>query len=226
MAGGFPCQGISRLNVRRKGLGDVRTALFWEVMRVIELAMEVFGGCDVRCLGENPDSGPPEDLKVISETFGRVPFRLCASQFSNVRRPRLYWLDWPLGPELTADVKECPNWVELRHQEDPGPVSRWLLPGSKWGGAEQGGRLPTFVRATRRRRPPEAPAGLSSLHPFVTMRWHGGLQTSGRPRPTSARASTSSSARAGAWRCLAQRSVRCCWGSAAITQWRACDRAS
>eukprot|EP00959_Pyramimonas_sp_CCMP1952_P235008 4910755-Pyramimonas_sp.AAC.1 len=40
----------------------------------------------------------------FSQVMGVVPVELCASGRSPVKRPRLYWVDWPLGLE-TSEFK-------------------------------------------------------------------------------------------------------------------------
>jgi site-specific DNA-cytosine methylase len=43
VSGGFPCQGMSQLNFRRKGLQDLRTQLYFELLRVWDIVCTCFG---------------------------------------------------------------------------------------------------------------------------------------------------------------------------------------
>ena len=53
----------------------------------------------VLTLGENVSSMTASAREKFSRVLGSVPVDLCASGCSPAKRPRLYWLNWPLGPE-------------------------------------------------------------------------------------------------------------------------------
>ena len=91
VGGGFPCQGMSALLAGRRGLDDPRSALFWELVRVWQLVVQVFGGPGgLRCesLAENVANGPHGDIACINRTLGIKPYLICAGGVSHVRRPR------------------------------------------------------------------------------------------------------------------------------------------
>ncbi|CAK0905850.1 unnamed protein product [Prorocentrum cordatum] len=101
--GGSPCQGVARINA----CGQAFT------------------------LGENVSSMTAADRGRFSQgqVMGVVPVELRAGGCSLVKRPRLYWVDWPLGPETSEfqyqqkdEVTEAvltgswPSWAEQLEQ--------------------------------------------------------------------------------------------------------------
>lgn len=95
---GPPCQGVSGLNVDRRGaLRDHRSSLFVHVERIRSLVKHHFPWAQVRYLAESVASMDEQDRCVMSESFGDSANNIDASGVSLARRPRLYWCDWELS---------------------------------------------------------------------------------------------------------------------------------
>ena len=95
---GPPCQGVSGLNVDKKGaLKDARTCLFAQVPRITSLIRKCFPWCQVKFLMESVASMDDHDRHHMSEAIGFGPWHVDSGQVSPCRRPRLYWVDWELG---------------------------------------------------------------------------------------------------------------------------------
>ena len=90
--GGSPCQGLSKLSSERQHLDDPRSALFFDLERVLGWVHEVAKEMKVWDLRfvENV-VGDDEDIKTMSEALKRRPVMVCSSGLSRVRRPRLFW---------------------------------------------------------------------------------------------------------------------------------------
>eukprot|EP00435_Cladocopium_sp_Y103_P032749 s505_g8.t1 len=147
VAGGPPCQGVSGLNVDRKGaLKDARSNLFVHVRRVFLLAKKKFPWAQVHALMESVFSMDEKDRSTMSEHMGVLPYMVDAGGVSICRRPRLYWLTWELqlAPgviKLTCEIQQQDFLLKGWH----------LMPGSK---------LPTFTTSRPRNSPGPRPAGL------------------------------------------------------------------
>lgn len=69
-----PCQGVSGLNVDRRGaLHDLRSCLFSHVPRIRELLQHAFPWCPVHCIMESVSSMDSSDRGIMSEAFGDLP---------------------------------------------------------------------------------------------------------------------------------------------------------
>ena len=170
VVGGSPCQGVSRINVGREGWSDERTQLARHIPRVAELIRTAAPGVKVHTLGENVASMTADDRDAFSVLYGSIPVELCSGGCSPVKRPRLYWISWPL--EKSADLSYSAQ----------GSVVIATLHGShpEWAGRlERGAARPegeiepfaTFVRPIPRSTPPLSPAGLKSSPPAALERW-------------------------------------------------------
>ena len=173
LGAGPPCQGVSGLNVDRKGaLKDQRSNLFVHVGRVRQLLARAFPWARVATLMESVASMDPKDMFVMSQDYGDKPFLVDAKDFSIGRRPRVYWLDWELCPEQDFQVKvnESPDlWgyheVQMTAVVDP---SAYLTSG--WQKVSDD-PFPTFTTSRCREHPGRRPAGLHACQSHEVARW-------------------------------------------------------
>ncbi|CAK0901035.1 unnamed protein product, partial [Prorocentrum cordatum] len=169
--GGSPCQGAARANAAAGGWAEALAQPVRHIPRVATLAREACPELAALPLAENASSMSEEGRRHFNRALGSVPIELCASGCSLARRPRLHWLDFPLGPqtpELSWEVEAgairgtlrgaWPFWAE------------WLESGASRPRGERGARA-TFTRPIPREEPPVAPAGLASTGPAARARW-------------------------------------------------------
>ena len=115
--GGSPCQGVARINASGQGWAEERTRLVDHIPRAAAIVKRVAPEIRVLTLGENVSSMSPEDRERFSKALGSVPVQLCSGDSSPVRRPRLYWINWPLGavtPELSWEAQPGVIMATLR----------------------------------------------------------------------------------------------------------------
>ena len=75
VAGGPPCQGVSKLNASRlRALLDPRSSLVSEMRRLKDIAVDVFSWCPVYSLMESVSSMSVEDRITYSRTIGLLPY--------------------------------------------------------------------------------------------------------------------------------------------------------
>ncbi|CAJ1352217.1 unnamed protein product [Effrenium voratum] len=170
---GPPCQGVSGLNVDKKGaLKDARSCLFAEVPRITALIRKCFPWCQVKFLMESVASMDDRDRHHMSEAIGFGPWHVDSGQVSPCRRPRLYWVDWELdGGEgvLKPQPPGAPG-------KDVGLVS--LSATVDWKDFLKGGWkpppsgvFPTFTTSRPSPAPGRKPAGLGTCQPHERSRW-------------------------------------------------------
>jgi DNA (cytosine-5)-methyltransferase 3A len=94
LIGGSPCQGISRLNQNQEGLQHNESVLFWEFVRLLNLAREV--NQNVYFLLENTP-GKKEATNAITKELKRLPIKFNSAWVSAQNRPRLYWTNIPVN---------------------------------------------------------------------------------------------------------------------------------
>ena len=95
LGAGPPCQGVSGLNVDRRGaLRDARSCLFSHVPRIEQAIRRWFTWCPVFTLIENVASMDAGDCSLMNSAYGLEPWLVDASGISLPRRPRLYWFNW------------------------------------------------------------------------------------------------------------------------------------
>ena len=158
VGGGPPCQGVSGLNVSRKGaLRDERSSLFPHVRRVYDHCKTCFPWAQVHYLMESVWSMDAEDRAVMSQSIGVCPYMIDSYGISLCRRPRLYWLSWELtgGQGVEISAVQGDGWFAF---------SKVVLKaeGAKLVGTEG---LPTFTTARPRDSPGPRPAGLWQCSP-------------------------------------------------------------
>ena len=166
--GGSPCQDVSGLNAQRVGIGGERSSLFFEMVRVIKLLLKE--KWKVFSMTENVASMSNADRDIFSQTLGLIPRRACPSGFCQVRRPRYYWINWVVrsSPGVQVEAKD-----ECRHVKLAGkgfPSHLWVSDGWEFCGNEAT-KLPTFVRAIRRKKQTHLPAGIATTPKPARQRW-------------------------------------------------------
>lgn len=155
---GPPCQGVSGLNIDRRGaLRDHRSSLFVHVERIRELVRKQFNWAQVRW------------------SFGDPPVQIDASGVSLARRPRLYWFDWELRPgqgvslgPLEGRDDAAFRKVELEAEK---VEQTYLQPGCSKVSTEP---FPTFTTSRPRSYAGRRPAGLDKLNAQEKIRWEEG----------------------------------------------------
>ena len=173
LGAGPPCQGVSGLNVDRRGaLRDHRSSLHVHVARIRDLVRKAFPWAQVHSLMESVQSMDDADRQVMSDSFGTLPWAIDAVGVSMARRPRLYWLTWDVTASEGASVQSPEKGrkagfgsITLRGQVD---TSRYLSPG--WSRTTEL-PLPTFTTARPRDFPGRRPAGLDKLSPEEKRQW-------------------------------------------------------
>lgn len=165
--GGSPCQDLSALLADREGLAGSRSKLFYEMPRIFKALKEEFD-CPVHTFVENVFSMTPASRNDFTKELQVEPILVDCTAFSNCRRPRLFWVDWPVharGDELMVDQEGYQEW---QFPSMLGDKKWWLEPGCAH---DHEGPLPTFTRALPRRTPPKQAAGLSTASDEAIERW-------------------------------------------------------
>lgn len=173
VGGGPPCQGVSGLNVDRKGaLKDARSSLFPHVRRVFEHCKVCFPWAQVHYLMESVWSMDEWDRAVMSESIGSCPYVIDSFGVSLCHRPRVYWLSWELVASEGVTIGECQGqgWkaftpVSLSCDLDP---TDYLTTGCSLAGTDG---LPTFTTSRPRDSPGPRPAGLWQCNKEEVLRW-------------------------------------------------------
>ena len=103
----------------------------------------------------------------FSAHLGVEPVLLDSCHFSGCRRPRLFWIDWPIearGEETLQQLDGYKEWTIPGCFQD----NWWVDQGCERRGS---GPLPTLTRALPRRSPPKQPAGLATASREAIERW-------------------------------------------------------
>ena len=173
VAGGPPCQDVSKLNADRKGATrGARSSLFTHVPRVAVLARKCFPWAQVHHFMESVASMDAEDRATMSQGIAGTPVSVDAAGLSLAHRPRLYWCSWELQPEegLELGNAQGQDWykvqpVTLAAQIQPGA---YLTPGWQM---PPGRKLPTFTTSRPSDRPGRKPAGIKTCSAQDLSRW-------------------------------------------------------
>ena len=170
LGAGPPCQGVSGLNVDRKGaLRDERSSLFTHVSRVRELLRQFFSWAQVHSLMESVSSMDATDRRIMSQDFGSDPVHIDAGEMTWCHRPRLYWTTWDLS-EGNGVTRDPAGEVTVWHLEAQQPVEEVLEPG--WTEVEISKAFPTFTTARPSVHPGRKPAGIAQCSEEELDRWH------------------------------------------------------
>jgi hypothetical protein len=171
LGAGPPCQGVSGLNYDRLGaLRDARSCLFSHVPRVQGLLKRFFPWCPVFTLMESVASMDAADRDAMSTAIGVRPLACNAGSFTWCNRPRLYWIDWEIDPEVTQATSESGDWspvqVELAGQQDITQVIR-----QGWIKVDPHHAFPTFTTSRPTPSPGRKPAGIMQCTAEELERW-------------------------------------------------------
>ena len=170
IGGGSPCVDLSGLNVAGKGLEGDRSGLFFQMPRLFKAVQKVFGKTRCSWFVENVASMKQEEIVKFTKELGTKPYRMEAMQLGAVRRPRLYWLSWPVR-ELkgVVQVVECEFYFKVTFTIDRANFPVWADEG--WGLLDPAQTLPTFARLIVRKQPPAPATGLDRASPEAIGRW-------------------------------------------------------
>ena len=168
LSAGFPCQDLSQANQGRAGLAGRQSRLFWEFVRIRALLETFFLCAVILIMGENVEDMPGDALAIVTHALQVSPVSICASLFSWVRRPRLWWMNWcvaafdGLSIERGQDLGGGFCVLKVVGPAVRGSCAEWLASKSSWCGEAEGRAMPTFLRWMPRKRPPGRPNGIAS----------------------------------------------------------------
>lgn len=172
--GGSPCQGLSLLFWERQHFDDPRSALFFDLVRCLKWIQELASELQVWSIrfAENV-VGDDQDVDRMTEELRMECLRVCSSDLSWVRRPRLYWSSAELDdhPSFERQHGVAYDLVKVKGKTEPLELvctPGWSLPGAE---LDEGLRLPTFTRAIPRKRAPPNPAGINQCDDQTLQRW-------------------------------------------------------
>eukprot|EP00435_Cladocopium_sp_Y103_P066017 s76_g28.t1 len=173
LGAGPPCQGVSQLNVDRKGSQkDARSSLYKEIPRIDRLVRRKFPWAQVHTFVESVASMDAKDRAAMSEDLNLLPNKVDAVGVSLARRPRLYWCTWELVAEEGMNLlpPEGSGWYELREIELQATVEQKLYLQPGWF-VPPGHRLATFTTSRPSHVPGRRPAGLHACDEAALARW-------------------------------------------------------
>lgn len=124
--GGSPCQGLSRIGMKR-GLSDERSRLFFTYVQVLEHIKTL--NPNVHFLLENVVCGK-ETKEIMSEMLGVQPVQVSSKNFTAQNRPRLYWTSWDSSGVRVP--KESPGVSSIL---DAHPDEKYRVSEKSWAGS-------------------------------------------------------------------------------------------
>lgn len=157
MGAGPPCQGVSGLNVDRRGaLKDHRSNFFPHVARIYDLARRRFPWAQVhRLMDSVVASMDTADREVMSQSVNSAPILIDACRVTGCRRPRLYWPSWELEESAGASISSVSGegWKRVTEVtlENAYDVEQCLEPGWRKCSQEP---FPTFTTSRPRHARP------------------------------------------------------------------------
>ena len=124
--------------------------------------------CPVHTFVENVYSMTKENRDKFSDALGLEPMLVDCTAFTQCRRPRLFWADWPIFPrngEALVQHDRYREWVFPPLLQDR---DWWVDPLCRRACKDP---LPTLTRALPRKTPPRQPAGLNQASHEAVERW-------------------------------------------------------
>jgi len=170
---GTPCQDLSGANPTGLGLSGARSSLVYSVWSLRCRIVEVLKWVSVLTLIENVqsmDSRGPQPRESFTSLIGSVPVAVCASGISEVRRPRYYWIDWPIAEGEGVEIVNQGHKVSVKLTGVVPPESCQLERGWRRV-AKDGSPFSTFMRAIPRKKATFMPCGASSCDEDTMTRW-------------------------------------------------------
>ena len=170
LIGGFPCVHLSSARAGRQNLEGEGSRLFWTLLQLLRWLREVFEPLAVvDFVVENVLSMDVSARVEISQWLGVEPLALCPSDILPYNRPRLAWVSAPVtATEGTCFTKQG-DLTRVHMSGAEVADHQWIDDG--WSRYNPDGKLPTFMKAIPRSRPPPRPAGLSRCNPACCERW-------------------------------------------------------
>ena len=168
MPSGSPCQDVSGLNATGVGISGTTSGLVAELVRAVKILQKM--KFDLYLMNENVASMSRADRDSFSKLMGVVPHRSCPSSMMPVRRPRFYWLTWRIPPGPGVRVEARGAYVQVDFVATPSTADQWEEPGWNFCGRPTT-KLPTFVRAIKRKKPTLLAAGLVGTPKAARARW-------------------------------------------------------
>ena len=165
--GGSPCQDLSVLLADRKGLEGSRSKLFFDMPRIFK-ALKSICSCPVFTFVENVFSMSKDNRDQFTVELGHEPVLLDCTSFTKCRRPRLFWVDWPIKPRNQEKMVQHDSYREWRFPDLCENKDWWLDPLCSHRSTRP---LPTFTRALPRKGPPKQPAGMANASREAVARW-------------------------------------------------------
>ena len=170
LGAGFPCQQFSGLNEDRAGLRSPGGQLVYEIPRCRKLLQEGFG-VPVELLAECVASMEAADCATISGVLGAVPVKCCSRGVAWCRRPRLYWVSWPLATGTGVSLQEGHQQHHASLSADRGPWEAWARPGWRPPSTDVEFAFLTFTRALPEKSGLWKKRGLDKLCPEGRRIW-------------------------------------------------------
>ena len=169
LGAGPPCQGVSGLNVDRKGaLRDERSSLYVHVARIRHLLRRYFPWAAVHALMESVASMDAADRRHMSADFEAEPWMIDAGCFTWCSRPRLYWCAWELqeSHDATASLMESGvRTMVLQAKQELEDVLKG------WNKVDASRPFPTFTTSRPRAVAGRKPAGVHQCTDDEIWRW-------------------------------------------------------
>ena len=170
MWGGFPCVHLSSVRSDRLNLSGEGSSLFFKLVEIIEMVEQVFGQwAIVEYVIENVFSMDVSARSEISSRLGIKPLKLDPADCSPMSRPRLAWVSCEVHVTPGVTLVDHGDYTEVIMQGAFPPWRDWVRPG--WEPTTEENTYPTFMKAIRRWRPPDRPAGISRCCEATLGRW-------------------------------------------------------
>ena len=168
---GFPCVHLSSARAGRLNLEGEGSNLFWELVRILETMENIMEPrIKVEYLVENVASMDVSARQEISGRLGVEPLWLCPSDLLPVSRPRLAWSSKEVRRMPGVALEPGDGFTRVKMSGEGVADAQWVEEG--WRRCDPQQALPTFMKAIKRARPPDQPAGISRCDEGALQRWH------------------------------------------------------
>lgn len=169
---GFPCVDLSSVKAGRANLQGPESSLFFEILRVMKLLVEIFGtDFPIHCFVENVASMDKSAAKQISDFLGTKPYKVQCSTAVPVSRPRFCWTDIKVPNLPGITLKPGDGFTEIVAAAPWPATSQWIDPNFTWPSDDRVTVFPTCMKSIARAQPPPKPAGLDRCDRDTCLRW-------------------------------------------------------